>query len=82
MLSFKALPVEVIPQVDLRPLQGTFWWLISINNQAILAGSQITAQFFVNSDCGQRIGERRWRAAITTTPRSTPDSWSAPRQPQ
>lgn len=50
MLSFKALPVEVIPQVDLRPLQGTFWWLISINNQAILAGSQITAQFFVNSD--------------------------------
>ncbi len=50
MLVFKALPVEVVPQVDLRPLQGTFWWLISINNQAILSGSQITAQFFVNAD--------------------------------
>ena len=50
MLVFKALPVEVISEVDLRPLQGTFWWLTSINNQAILAGSQITAQFFVNAD--------------------------------
>ncbi len=50
MLSFVAVPVEAVPQVDLRPLQGTFWFLISINNQAILAGSQITAQFFVNAD--------------------------------
>jgi heat shock protein HslJ len=50
MLSFEGVPVEAVPQVVLRPLQGTFWWLISINNQAIIPGTQVTAQFFVNGD--------------------------------
>ena len=50
MLSFVAVPVQAVPQVDLRPLQGTFWFLTSINNQAIIPGSLITAQFYVNPD--------------------------------
>jgi heat shock protein HslJ/PKD repeat protein len=50
MLSFVAVPVEAVPQVDLRPLNGTFWFLTSINNQAIIAGTQVTAQFYVNPD--------------------------------
>jgi heat shock protein HslJ/chitodextrinase len=50
MLSFVAMPVEAVPEVDLRPLQGTFWFLTAINGQALISGTQITAQFFVNPD--------------------------------
>jgi heat shock protein HslJ/PKD repeat protein len=50
MLSFVAEPVQAVPEVDLRPLQGTFWFLTTINGQPIIDGSQITAQFFVNPD--------------------------------
>ncbi len=50
MLSFVAVPVQAVPQVDLRPLQGTFWFLTSINGQALIPGTQINAQFFVNPD--------------------------------
>ena len=50
MLSFVAEPVEALPEVDLRPLQGTFWFLVSLNGQALLPGTQITAQFYVNPD--------------------------------
>ncbi len=50
MLSFVAEVVETVPEVDLRPLQGTFWFLNTINGQALIPGTQITAQFFVNPD--------------------------------
>jgi heat shock protein HslJ len=50
MLTFVAVPVQAVPEVDLRPLQGTFWFLTSINGQALISGTQITAQFFVNPD--------------------------------
>jgi heat shock protein HslJ len=49
-LSFVAVPVEAVPEVDLRPLQGTFWFLTAINGQALIPESVITAQFFVNPD--------------------------------
>jgi len=50
MLSFTAVPVQAVPEVDLRPLQGTFWFLTTINGQAIIPGTQVTAQFFINPD--------------------------------
>ena len=50
LLSFVAVPVQAVPVIDLRPLQGTFWFLISVNNKALIPGTQITAQFFVNPD--------------------------------
>ena len=73
---------RLCPQVDLRPLQGTFWWLISINNQAILAGSQITAQFFVNADAVSGSVSGIWPAATTTPPRSPRDSRSVRLRPR
>ena len=33
MLSFVAEVVETVPEVDLRPLQGTFWFLNTINGR-------------------------------------------------
>jgi putative lipoprotein len=50
VLSFVAVPVEAMPGVDLRPLQGTFWFLTAINGQALIPETLITAQFFVNPD--------------------------------
>ncbi len=50
MLSFVAVPVQAVPAIDLRPLQGTSWFLAAINGQPLVGGTQITAQFFVNPD--------------------------------
>jgi heat shock protein HslJ len=41
-----ALPVE--ETLTLEPLNGTFWYLVSIDNQILVPGSEITAQFVID----------------------------------
>ncbi|UCG25718.1 MAG: META domain-containing protein, partial [Chloroflexota bacterium] len=40
------LPVE--EELTLAPLDGTFWYLVSISDQPLVPGSEITAQFMVD----------------------------------
>jgi heat shock protein HslJ len=42
-------PVADTP-LDLTPLANTSWYLHAFDNQAIVAGSQVTAEFIINSD--------------------------------
>ena len=48
MLSFTAFVPEV--PAPLSALNGTRWWLVSMGNLALLSGSEITADFAINSD--------------------------------
>jgi heat shock protein HslJ len=48
MLSFTAFVPEV--PAPLSSLNGTRWWLVSMGNLALLSGSEITADFAINSD--------------------------------
>jgi heat shock protein HslJ len=48
MLSFTAFIPEV--PAPLSALNGTHWWLVSMSNLALLSGSEVTADFAINSD--------------------------------
>jgi len=52
MLSFTAFVPELEPQTGgpLTPLNGTRWWLISLGNQAVIPGSEVTTEFAINPD--------------------------------
>ncbi len=53
MLSFTAFVPELGPQTSggpLTPLNGTRWWMISMGNQVLTPGSEVTAEFAINPD--------------------------------
>ena len=50
-LTFQAAPPETGEgALDLTPLNDTFWYLISLNDAAVVPGTEVTAQFHVNED--------------------------------
>ena len=50
VLNFVATPPEGEAVIDLTPLADTFWYLLSIGDNALLPFTEITAGFTVNDD--------------------------------
>jgi len=48
VLNFVATPPIVEPVIDLTPLAGTFWYLLSIGDNALIPYTEITAAFEVD----------------------------------
>ena len=52
VLNFVATQPEGEPVIDLTPLANTFWYLLSIGDNALIPYTQITAGFEINEDGG------------------------------
>ena len=59
-LVFVALAQEVEPASDLSALNGATWYLVSMNDQPALVGSQVTASFVI--DAGGASGQVNGKA--------------------
>ena len=50
VMNFEATQPAVEEALDLAPLNGTFWYLSAFDDQTILPGTKITADFTINED--------------------------------